>query len=402
MRKYKRNNLKTFLLFFLFMVALSFTACKDGGSVKDVVDGAMKALVDQDYKAFVNSFIMLDDKEYLEKIIELQFRENPLVDYVISKEEDHGENTAVIEVKFKQKDGKETTVKIVMVKNKNGEWKIEDVKDGKDNTPATEEIIEEEIVEETSGESKEDSNNTYTVNGESFTMVAVEGGTFTMGLTPEQDYGANDSEPVHDVALSDFYIGQTEVTQALWVAVMGYNPNERVTSTASHIGDNLPVSLVSWDDCQTFISKLNAMTEGQRPNGREFRMPTEAEWEFAARGGNNSNHTQFAGSSIITSVAWFDDNSNLRPRPVATKLPNELGIYDMSGNVSEWCQDWYAPDYYSRSPSTNPCNNTTSSNRYGRVTRGGSNGGGRIRCSVAARSNGPEFYSGTIGFRLAL
>ena len=184
------------------------------------------------------------------------------------------------------------------------------------------------------------SNGTLTVNGIKYNMVWVEGGTFRMGATSEQGSDAyGDEKPVHSVTLSGFYIGKTEVTQALWKAVMDSNP--------SYIkGDNLPVECVSWNDCQEFIRKLNALT------GQNFRLPTEAEWEFACRGGNNSRGYKYSGSNYIDNVAWYDGNSGQTTHPVATKSPNELGIYDMSGNVMEWCSDWYGN--YSSGAQTNP------------------------------------------------
>ena len=194
---------------------------------------------------------------------------------------------------------------------------------------------------------------TFYANGVSFEMVEVRGGTFRMGGTSEQGSDAYDSEkPVHSVTLSGYYIGKTEVTQALWKAVMGSNPS-------SWKGDNLPVERVSWDDCQEFIRKLNSLT------GQHFRLPTEAEWEFACRGGNNSRGYKYSGSNYIDNVAWYTDNSGAKTHPVATKLPNELGIYDMSGNVWEWCSDWYGK--YSSGAQANPKGPYDGS---GRVVRG--------------------------------
>ncbi len=195
----------------------------------------------------------------------------------------------------------------------------------------------------------------FTVNGVSFEMVHVEGGTFRMGATSEQEDDADsDEKPVHSVTLSSYYIGKTEVTQALWQAVMGSNPS-------NFKGADLPVECVSWNDCQEFIKKLNRLT------GRNFRLPTEAEWEFACRGGNNSRGYKYSGSNDIDNVAWYDGNSGDQTHPVGTKAPNELGIYDMSGNVWEWCSDWYA-DYTSYSQ-TNPKGSQSGSYR---VNRGGS------------------------------
>ena len=184
------------------------------------------------------------------------------------------------------------------------------------------------------------SNGTLTVNGIKYNMVWVEGGTFRMGATSEQGSEACDNEkPVHSVTLSGYYIGKTEVTQALWKAVMGSNPSR-------FKGDNLPVEEVSWNDCQKFIRKLNALA------GQNFRLPTEAEWEFACRGGNNGRGYKYSGSNYIDNVAWYDGNSGDKTHPVGTKAPNELGIYDMSGNVWEWCADWYGD--YSSGAQTNP------------------------------------------------
>lgn len=166
---------------------------------------------------------------------------------------------------------------------------------------------------------------TYTINSVSFTMKYVEGGTFRMGATSEQGRDAKrDENPVHSVMVSDFCMGETEVTQALWKVVMGSNPSH-------HEGDSLPVESVSWDDCQEFIRKLNQLT------GKTFRLPTEAEWEYAARGGNKSCRYKYAGGSTIDNVVWYDENSGNTTHPVNGRQANELGLYDMSGNVYEWC-----------------------------------------------------------------
>jgi len=169
----------------------------------------------------------------------------------------------------------------------------------------------------------------FTVNGVSFKMIRVDGGTFTMGATSEQGSDAADDEkPAHQVTLSSYYIGETEVTQELWQAVMGSNP--------SHFsGSQKPVEYVNLYDCQAFISRLNSLT------GQRFRLPTEAEWEFAARGGNESRGYKYSGSNTLNNVAWYGTNSEDQTHNVATKSPNELGLYDMSGNVLEWCNDAY-------------------------------------------------------------
>ena len=193
----------------------------------------------------------------------------------------------------------------------------------------------------------------FTVGDVSFNIIWVEHGTFMMGATERVEF-LWDKKPGHRVTLTDdYYIGETEVTQALWKAVMGSNPSY-------FKGDNLPVEQVSWNDCQDFIEELN------RKTGKNFRLPTEAEWEFAARGGNKSNHTQYSGSNNIFDVAWCINNSGSKTHPVKTKQPNELGIYDMSGNVWEWCQDWYGN--YSSRPQTNPQGPISGSYR---VFRGG-------------------------------
>ena len=229
-------------------------------------------------------------------------------------------------------------------------------------------------------------NLTFTVNGVTFTMVAVEGGTFTMGATPEQGDDALDGEkPAHQVTLSDYAIGQTEVTQALWVAVMGTNPSRFKDRPEN------PVELVDWNDCQAFITQLNQLT------GKQFRLPTEAEWEYAARGGNKSQGYKYAGSNNVDEVAWYSDNCS-STQPVGTKKGNELGIYDMSGNVWEWCQDYYGS--YTSAAQTNPTGPSTGTDRIRRgVGWNGSSSSGR----VSHRSSREETYKyNSQGLRLAL
>lgn len=227
---------------------------------------------------------------------------------------------------------------------------------------------------------------TYTANGVSFDMMMVKAGTFTMGATSEMKEPESDEKPTHRVTLTnDYYIGKTEVTQALWKAVMGIYPSR-------FIGDNLPVEDVSWYDCQEFISELNSLT------GQNFRLPTEAEWEFAARGGNNSNHYQYSGSNELGDVAWYDGNSGDETHVVATKQPNELGLYDMSGNVWEWCSDRY--DSYSSSSQTNPTGPKSGRNR---VLRGGSWNRDAWYCRSSFRGNFTSGYSNkNLGLRLVL
>jgi formylglycine-generating enzyme required for sulfatase activity len=232
---------------------------------------------------------------------------------------------------------------------------------------------------------KEGEKQTFTVKGVTFTMIPVKGGTFSMGATAEQSSPSDDEKPVHQVTLSNYYIGETEVTQALWTAVMGKNPS-------NFKGDNRPVEKVSWKDCQTFISKLNALT------GKNFRLPTEAEWEYAARGGSKSQGYQYSGSNNLSAVAWYTDNSGSQTHDVKTKSPNELGIYDMSGNVWEWCQDWYGS--YSSNSVTNPTGAASGSYR---VIRGGGWGSGAWYCRSAFRHYGtPAGRYNNLGLRLVL
>ena len=237
-----------------------------------------------------------------------------------------------------------------------------------------------------------------TVGDVTFKMMPVEGGTFLMGNTREQDVstvnGLESPEPVHEVTLSSYSIGQTEVTQKLWTAVMGYNPSYFINPQG-------PVEDMSWDECQEFISRLSELT------GLHFRLPTEAEWEFAARGGNRSRHYRYSGSRYLNEVAWNDDNAHngqggglYGPQTVALLLPNELGLYDMSGNIRELCHDWYAP--YSAEPQTNPKGPETGDKR---VIRGGSFADDGNECSCAGRRHTyswPFDGGNLVGFRLAM
>ena len=230
-------------------------------------------------------------------------------------------------------------------------------------------------------------NQTITVDGVSFKMIAVEGGTFLMG-SPESDTGAfGDEMPQHEVTLSNYYIGETEVTQELWEAVMGSN-------LSKFKGPKLPVEKVSWNDCQEFIGKLNAQT------GKTFRLPTEAEWEYAARGGKKSKGYTYSGSNAIGNVAWYSDNSGKTTHEVGTKQANELGIYDMTGNVWEWCQDWYGETYYENSSTTAPQGPASGTDR---VLRGGSWFISARYSRVAYRGySEPGIMDITIGLRLVL
>mgnify|MGYP004689442841 FL=1 len=240
-----------------------------------------------------------------------------------------------------------------------------------------------------SSSSSSPSGNTITIpvkNGISIEMVKVEAGSFNMGATPEMQAPYEVEKPVHRVTLTNnYYIGKYEVTQALWQAVMGSNPSY-------FKGDDLPVEQVSWNDCQDFISKLNAMT------GKRFRLPSEAEWEYAARGGKKSRGYQYSGSNTLGDVAWYEGNSGSKTHAVGTKQPNELGIYDMTGNVYEWCQDWYGS--YSSSPQTNPIGAVSGSSR---VDRGGSWFFTAKHCRSSYRFNlTPGYRLNFLGLRLVL
>jgi len=233
-----------------------------------------------------------------------------------------------------------------------------------------------------------------TVDDVSFVMVPVEGGTFLMGATPEQGSDGNSRErPVHQVTLSSYYIAQTEVTQELWTTVMGTNP-------CYFTGNNqLPVENVSWEDCQLFIAALNEMT------GLTFRLPTEAEWEFAARGGNDSQGYKYAGGNDLDFVGWYSGNDtwmlrgtdNYGTHPVATRNPNELGLNDMSGNVHEWCQDWFGS--YGSDDQTDPTGPIAGTER---IYRGGSWYFDQWFSRVSFRNGAvPTYRSYGIGLRLA-
>ncbi len=234
-------------------------------------------------------------------------------------------------------------------------------------------------------------NKVFTANGVSFTMVYVDPGTFQMGSTmsffPEE-------KPIHSVTISKgYYIGETEVTQALWKAVTGNSPTKSGDqwSTTYGLGDNYPAYYISYEDVQSFITKLNSLT------GAQFRMPTEAEWEFAACGGNKSKGYVYSGSDTVGDVAWYNDNSGSKTHIVKTKAANELGIYDMSGNVWEWCSDWYGS--YSSSSVTDPTGPASGSLRVG---RGSSWQTGAASCRPVYRgSYKPTVRNSILGVRLA-
>lgn len=254
----------------------------------------------------------------------------------------------------------------------NGDGKV----DIKDVTAA----IENELAEHQASPANE-----YNVNGVKFTMVKVQGGTFMMGAARTDGFSSTIEKPQHEVTVDSFKIGETQVTQGLWVAVMGTNPS-------IHKGDEmLPIENVSWDDAKTFINRLNAIT------GKQFRLPTEAEWEFAARGGTVDEDGHFAGGTL-DDVAWHQGNSDNKTHPVATKKPNELGIYDMCGNVDEWCNDWYSA--YTAVHQENPIGPASGSLK---VFRGGNYTNVGKQCRVNYRYMAqPNKKTSTRGFRLAL
>ncbi|MCK5197300.1 MAG: formylglycine-generating enzyme family protein [Spirochaetales bacterium] len=231
-------------------------------------------------------------------------------------------------------------------------------------------------------------------------MVVVEGGTFQM----ESTSGDGDEKPVHSVTGSSFYMSKYEVTQAEYKAVMGKNPSD----TSRGIGDNYPVNKVSWNEAVEYCNKLSRK-EGLTPvysgsgdnikmniNANGYRLPTEAEWEYAAMGGTSTSSATYAGSNNIGSVAWYTDNSRGKTHPVGGKQANELGLYDMSGNVWEWCWDWYGG--YSGGSQSDPTGKSSGSSR---VHRGG---GWSLYASICRSANrdsfSPSFRFSNLGFRL--
>ncbi len=218
-------------------------------------------------------------------------------------------------------------------------------------------------------------------------MVFVDGGSFFMGRDDSKNLNKHDNEPRHLVNIDPFFISKFEVTQDIWAVVMGDNPS-------AFKSELFPVENISWNDALEFIGKLNNLT------GMDFRMPTEAEWEFAARGGKYSLDYQFAGSDFLKAVAWYKDNSQNSSHEVGKKRPNELGIFDMSGNVAEWCSDFYDFDYYKTAQTDNPKGPLNGLNK---VNRGGSWLMEEIYQRVDARNvASPDERNPSVGLRLAM
>lgn len=226
---------------------------------------------------------------------------------------------------------------------------------------------------------------TFRVNGVPFDMVYVEGGEFIMGSDVYED------EAKHRVTLSSYFIGQTQVTQELWEAVMGGNPSK-------FRGFDRPVESVSWYDCQRFVGKLNDLLKEEREN-LCFSLPTESQWEYAARGGKESKGYVYSGSNNLNEVAWYEVNSDEKTHPVKQKKANELGLYDMTGNVLEWCNDWYGRKY----PTVLQTDPKGPQSGESRVLRGGSWDYSAMRCRSTSRIHGsPDRDFVFIGLRLAL
>ena len=215
-------------------------------------------------------------------------------------------------------------------------------------------------------------------------MVFVQGGTFKMG----SNLGGDDERPVHLVVLDDYFIGKYEVTQLQWRLIMDEDTNKCYFTGC----DSCPVERVGWYNVMEYIEKLNKKTQ------MNYRLPTEAEWEYAARGGSLSKGYKYSGSNSDVSVAWKVGISMMRTHPVGRKKPNELGIYDMSGNVFEWCADWYSPTWYEFAPTNNPTGPASGSFR---VMRGGSWFYDYAGLRVTDReSANPSYRYGYVGFRL--
>lgn len=242
-------------------------------------------------------------------------------------------------------------------------------------------------------------------NGPSFEMVFVQGGTFTMGCTEDQKGKCeNDALPAHQVVLTNFYAGKYEVTQALWKAVMGTTVEQQCKMAGQHnvygVGDDYPMYYIHFREATTFCENLNQILANQLPEGYEFALPSEAQWEYAARGGVKDEPSMYAGGKFASDVAWYEGISEHSSHPVGQKQPNELGLYDINGNVWEWCQDWYDEDFYKHSVLQDPVNANCAANR---VYRGGSWDYEAKLCRVSMRFYGaPSGRTINLGIRLVL
>jgi formylglycine-generating enzyme required for sulfatase activity len=274
-------------------------------------------------------------------------------------------------------------------------------------------------------------NFTFTVNGVSFNMIFVEGGTFVMNSKAEHGNCFAEERPTYKVTLADFFMGEFQVTQQLWYAVMGTNlqqqwlANQYAETEWAYLvgspitfeaigftpedyakvirfhgeGDNYPMYLINHTESELFCKILNQLLADQLPSGYKFCLPTEAQWEYAACGGQMSKEYTFSGSNQIDEVAWYSGNSNDITHEVGKKIENELGIYDMSGNVWEWCRDKYSETAHDSSLSFNPKRSEMGA-QY--VLRGGCWGYGPWGCRTAARNKDGNVRTIYYGFRLAL
>ena len=242
-------------------------------------------------------------------------------------------------------------------------------------------------------------------SGISFQMNYVQGGSFMMGCTDDQNGKCErDAHPAHEVALSDFYMGKYEVTQALWYAVMGTTVEQQCKIAGQYnvygVGDDYPIYYVHHREAMDFCKALNDILADYLPNGYQFMLPTEAQWEYAARGGVKDEPSLYAGGRFVSDLAWYDGQSKGTTHPVGQKQPNELGLYDMNGNVWEWCQDWYDKDFYKHSALQDPLNANCAANI---VYRGGSWDYEAKQCRLSTRFYGaPTGRTINLGIRLVL